>query len=190
MDYNHQIIDAYGDYILDYRRKGWKAYFISFMFNHLRGSRDGLLRQMEKEVERVYATFLTRIIRDPTHKRNVEQDLLPRWIICPDWPVPKRVKMSLQEVTINNGLHLQGFGLIPPTSRLRTGLDEHFEEYQPLYVRSEGALQRVPATPITRTPKKVVGYGFKSIPRYRASFDDLIILPKALSEVKDQQGRE
>lgn len=48
-------------------------------------------------------------------------------------------------------------------------------------------LRSVTATPITRTPKRVVGYGFKSIPRRRASLDDLLILPKALSEVTDQR---
>ncbi len=48
-------------------------------------------------------------------------------------------------------------------------------------------LRSVTATLITRTPKRVVGYGFKSIPRYWATTDDLLILPKALSEVTDQR---
>jgi hypothetical protein len=82
MDQNHLIIEAYGEYFEEYIRHGWSGYFLTFMFNQLRGNRDGLLRQMESEVERVYATLLTRVVRDPTHEKN--KDLLPRWIICPD----------------------------------------------------------------------------------------------------------
>jgi hypothetical protein len=161
MDRNHLIIDAYGDYVESYMRKGWNGYFLSFMFNQLRGNRDGLLRQMEREVERVYATLITRVVRDPTHEKN--RDLLPRWIICPDLPVPKRTKMSLQDVTLNGGYHLQGTGLHHPISRLRASLDQHFQDYQDFYVKAGGVLRSVTATPITRTPKRVVGYGFKAI---------------------------
>jgi hypothetical protein len=56
-------------------------------------------------------------------------------------------------------------------------------------VKAGGALRSVTATPITRTPKKVVGYGFKAIPRRSATFDDLLILPRALSEVTDKSGK-
>ncbi|WP_407522694.1 hypothetical protein [Methylobacterium oryzisoli] len=187
MDHNHWIISAYGDWIIDYLNQGWNGYFLSFMFNQLRGNRSGLLAQMEKEVERVYATLLTRVVRDPTHEKN--RDLLPRWIICPDLPVPKREKLSLQDVTINNGLHLQGFGLHPPTTRLKHPLDQHFVEHQSLYVKIGGDLRRVTATPITRTPKQVVGYGFKAITRRTASFDDLVVLPRTLNEIRDRQAR-
>ncbi|MBM1174565.1 hypothetical protein [Microvirga arabica] len=185
MDQNHLMIDAYGDYVESYIRQGWNGYFLTFMFNQLRGNRDGLLRQMEREVERVYATLITRVVRDPTHEKNKE--LLPRWIICPDLPVPKRTKMSLQDVTLNDGYHLQGTGLHHPVSRLRTSLDQHFHNYQDFYVKAGGALRSITATPITRTPKRVVGYGFKAIPRRSATFDSLLILPRTLSEVKDKQ---
>jgi len=185
MDQNHLMIDAYGDYVEDYIRQGWEGYFLSFMFNQLRGNKDGLLRQMEREVERVYATLLTRVVRDPTHPKN--KDLLPRWIISPDLPVPKRAKLSLSDVTLNDGYHLQGTGLHHPLSRLKTPLDQHFQDYQDLYVKAGGALRSVTATPITHTPKRVVGYGFKAIPRRSATFDDLLILPRALSEVKDRR---
>jgi hypothetical protein len=187
MDQNHLIIDAYGDYVEDYIRQGWEGYFLSFMFNQLRGNRDGLLGQTEREVERVYATLLTRVVRDPTHPKN--KSLLPRWIICPDLPVPKRAKMSLQDVTLNGGYHLQGTGLHHPVSCLKTTLDQHFQEYQDLYVRAGGALRSVTATPITRTPKRVVGYGFKAIPRRSATFDDLLLLPRSASEITDQRRR-
>ncbi len=185
MDQNHLMIDAYGEMVEDYLRQRWDGYFLSFMFNQFRGSGDGLLRQMEREVERVYATLVTRVVRDPTHPKN--QAFLPRWIICPDLPVPKRTKMSLQDVTFNDGFHTQGTGLHPPVSRLRTSLDLHFLEYQDRYVKAGGALRSVTATPITRTPKKVVGYGFKAVPRRRATFHDFLILPRALNEVTNCQ---
>ncbi|WP_336492182.1 hypothetical protein [Methylobacterium nigriterrae] len=185
MDKNHQIIDEYGEWISERRRNGWDGYFLTFMFNQLRGNRGGRLIQMEKEVERVYATLLTRVVREPTHEKSKDQ--LPRWIICPDLPVPKRERMSLREATVNDGLHLQGIGLFPARSRLKEPLDQHFSEHQDLYVKVGGPLRSVAATPIIATPKRMVEYGFKAIPRRTASFDDVLILPRALSEIKDQQ---
>jgi hypothetical protein len=185
MDQKHLIIDAYGEYVEDYIRQGWDGYFLSFMFNQLRGNREGLLRQMEREVERVYATLLKRTFHKPNQPRN--RDLLPRWIICPDLPVPKYSKVSLQDVTLNGGLHLQGVGLQFPKSRLKERLDTHFEEHQDLYVKAGGVLRSVSAKFIEHSPKYVVGYGFKTIPRRWSSFDDLLILPKTISEVKDRQ---
>jgi hypothetical protein len=217
MSQKHLIIDAYGDWVENYINDGWDGYLLSFMFNQLiprpvklnpshegegrtvwysayrfslsgcgiRGNRDGLLRQMEREVERVYATLLTRVVREPTHKKN--KDLLPRWIICPDFPVPKHSKMSLRDVTLNDGLHLQGVGVQPAGSRLKEGLDEHFERYHSLYIKVGGALRGVTATPITHKPKYVVGYGFKMLSRGRASFDDVLVYPRTLGEIKDQR---
>jgi len=85
---------------------------------------------MEKEVERVYATFLTRVVRKPQSDCN--RDLLPRWFVCPDYPVPKHRKMDLAEVTVNHGRHMHGIGLMPPVSRMKEGLEAHFATNQRL----------------------------------------------------------
>jgi hypothetical protein len=69
----------------------------------------------------------------------------------------------------------------PPLS-----LDQHSWGYQDLREGRRGALERHRYA-VTHTRKRVVGYGFKAIPRGSAIFDSLLILPRALSEVKDSQ---
>ena len=48
------IINAYGSWATEYMDQGWSGYFVTFMFDPLRGSTQGMALQMEKEVERVY----------------------------------------------------------------------------------------------------------------------------------------
>src|SRR5829696_5658998 len=84
--HNEIISSGYGGMARERLEEGWDGYLITFMFKSLRGSRASVIRQMEREVERVYATILTRIIREP-RKHPISE--LPLWIVCPDFPVPK-----------------------------------------------------------------------------------------------------
>ena len=77
-----------------------RGYLITLMFNRIRGSQPSVIRQMQREVERVYATLLTRIIRNP---RKIPLFGLPFWIVFPDYPVPKHAKMELRDVVLNGG---------------------------------------------------------------------------------------
>src|SRR5215207_6446888 len=106
------MIEAYGEYVADKMDSEWNAYILSLMFRQLRGSRDGIVEQMQRENERVYSTLLTRVVRDPTAEKNQRQ--LPIWLRCPDLPVPKRAKVDISEVTINDGLHMHAIALEPP----------------------------------------------------------------------------
>src|SRR4051794_41164424 len=156
------------------------------MFNHVPGSRASVLHQMQREVERVYATSLTRVIRKPWCE--AKQNRLPILIACPDLPVPKRQKHSLRDVIINDGVHYHGIALIPPGSRMNQGLNQHFAAQQARYVRREHALARHPlarlrADPIVRDPDYVTEYVFKSLSRQRFSLDDLVILPRSRDEL-------
>ena len=175
------IQQGYGQMVTSKLRQRWEGYLLTFMFNQLRGSRRSVFRQMEREIERVYATVLTRIVRKP-HSETYKNHL-PIWIGCPDFPVPKHVKMELRDVVVNDGLHIHAIALIPPTSRLPTSLDQHFQDYQDRYVRSGYPLQRVHATEITSNPSYVVGYGFKSVKRGRVDLEEVIILPRSRSEL-------
>src|SRR5215207_6844421 len=174
------IVNAYGLWVTDYMDQGWSGYLISFLFHPMRGSTQGVADQMEKEVERVYATFLTRVVRKP--RSDCKRDLLPRWFVCPDYPVPKHAKMDLGQVTVNHGRHMHGIGLMPPVSRMTVGLDRHFVRNQSLYARA-GGLMRVHAEKITSRPAYVTEYAFKSLRRGRADFDDLVILPRPKDQV-------
>ncbi|MEX0827459.1 MAG: hypothetical protein WD005_00740 [Haliea sp.] len=151
------------------------------MFAPLRGSQDAVLSQMERELERVYATMLTRIVRKPSSPANVGK--LPIWLACPDLPVPKREKQDLRTVAINDGLHMHAICLIPPQSRLTDGLQRHVEEKQGLYVRDQRVIRRIGAIPITSRPKYVTKYAFKSLQRGRFGTDNIIILPRAMGEL-------
>src|SRR5215207_79773 len=149
------VVNAYGSWVIDHMDEGWSGYLITFLFHPMRGSTRGMADQMEKEVERVYATFLTRVVRKP--RSDCKRDLLPRWFVCPDYPVRKHAKMDLGEVTINHGRHIHGIGLMPPVSRMKEGLEAHFATNQRLYVRA-GGLLRVHAEKIETRPMYVTGY--------------------------------
>src|SRR5687768_1087981 len=61
-----QIIPGYSEMAHRYVEEGWEPYLSTFMFNQLRGSPQSVHRQMERDIERVYAKSLTRIVRNPT----------------------------------------------------------------------------------------------------------------------------
>src|SRR4051812_41953484 len=97
-------IKGYATWVGEHVEDGWDPYLVTFMFNHVPGSRASVMRQMQREVERVYATSLTRVIRKPWCK--AAQGGLPIFLACPDLPVPKREKQCLHDVTVNDGLHI------------------------------------------------------------------------------------
>ena len=108
------IATGYYHMVKERLEEGWQGYLITFMFKGIRGARQGVIRQMQREVERVYATVLTRVLR-PSPNKSIAA--YPLWIVCPDFPVPKHAKMDLKEVTVNDGLHYRGL----PSCRLGTG---------------------------------------------------------------------
>ena len=175
------ITSGYGAMVTERLEHGWEGYLITLMFNRIRGPQPSVIRQMQREVERVYATVLTRIIRNP---RKIPLFGLPLWIVFPDYPVPKHAKMELRDVVLNGGLHLHGIALVPPWNWMNCGLDDHFEMAQELYVRRGHPLCRVHAVPITTNPGYVTGYALKMIPRRRLAFDDVLVLPRSHSEMQ------
>ena len=139
------INSGYGDMAKSRLRQGWDGYLISVMFNRVRGSRPSVIRQMHREVERIYSTVLTRIIRDP---RKVPIVTLPLWIVCPDYPVPKHAKQSLRDVTVNDGLHMHGTALTPPWNRMKER-DEQFDECALVHGHREWRLPDPPSATLS-----------------------------------------
>jgi hypothetical protein len=184
----HQAIKSqgYGKWVQEKLDQGWDAYFLSFMFNQLHGSKSSKLNQMKREIDRVYATMLSRIVRCPMSAKNAGR--LPIWIGCPDFPVPKHQKQSLRDVTINDGLHYHAICLFPPDSRLRESLEDHVAEYQELYKGKAGNVRELHVRQIANSPKYVVDYTLKSIKRGRVSDAEIIILPRSRTELKDVSG--
>jgi hypothetical protein len=109
-------ISGYATMVKDHIHKGYAAHLMSFMFNRLRGGLRQMNQQMQKQIENVYASLITRLHRKPL-AAGVAHPLL---IGCPDFPVTKYQKKSLPEVITNDGLHYHGLFLVPPgPSRLK-----------------------------------------------------------------------
>ncbi|MDR7039171.1 hypothetical protein J2X36_003944 [Methylobacterium sp. BE186] len=160
---------------------GMTPYFMNFMFKELNKSQTASLAIMMREVERVYATLATRIVRNPSGRHAHRK--LPIWIACPDYPIYKRERDNVSFQHLNEGLHVNSVSLFHPGTRMQTSIDDHFDEDPSLYVRPETPLARVHIRPITEDAGNVAGYALKSIKTGRSTFADVLILPKTRSEL-------
>lgn len=176
-----QITAGYAEMATRYVDEGWSPYLTTFMFRQLAGGPSAVARQMEREVEQVYSRFVTRVVRKP--RSAFEAGRLPAWICSPDYPVFKRAKQALHDVTVNDGRHMHAVHLQPPHSRLRVGVDDHFEQAQDQYVRPGFPLLRVHAVAITHDLDAVVEYALKAMLRGIVGEDATLILPRSRTEM-------
>src|SRR6266446_9124816 len=114
------------------------------MFKPLGGGDKAALNKMMDEVERVYSTFITSVVRKPHSKYQKESR--PILIVAPDRPVLKNEKQKLRDVKINGGVHMHGILLVPGRSRLKEGVETHFKTHENRYVRNN--LVKCSADPI------------------------------------------
>jgi hypothetical protein len=176
------MLAGYIQLVEDRVRQGYQPSLITFMFRQLPGSPQAIIRQMRDEVERVFATFLTRVVRDPRSPRSVGR--LPVLIASADLPVAKKEKRALREVTINSGLHFAGVLLVPSQSRLRVTAQQHFAERAELYLGGRRRLDRIDVRPVESDPPRVVDYVMKACTRGRLAYDDCVmVLPRARGEL-------
>lgn len=178
---NTRFIDAYGKMVRERLSEGWTGYLVTIHFRQMIGSRGSVLRRMEREIQRIYARMLTRLIRNPRSQRSRNQ--LPVWIAVPDYPVPKHRKQPLRRVVVNDGLHWHVICLIPPLVRIKTCLVAHLERFQKVYVRDRSLVDCIHGRMIHKNAEYVVRYGFKAFIRRRFSSDDILLLPRAWSEL-------
>lgn len=178
-----QFIEGLADLTRQRVDAGFEPSLVTFMFARIPGNPATIIGGMRREAERVYAALITRVVRRPMSLRSV--GLLPIMIAAPDMPVPKRNKPAGDEIALNDGLHMHAVLLVPPGSRLKAGAEEHFHRHQRLYVRDRSRLERIHVRPITHTPESAVDYVLKSLRRNRVAYDDVLILPRALAEVRD-----
>lgn len=161
--------------------EGWTPYLFTFMFRHLAGSDANVRRQMEREVERVYATHLTRVDRKPTAPSRIGR--LPVWFCSPDTPVFKYAKQGRWDAFTNEGRHMHAAVFNPPWSRLHEDLHTHFEAHRDLYVRPSTPLIRIDVRPITHRVGYVVDYTRKQIGRGPVAEAATMVLPRTASEM-------
>jgi hypothetical protein len=178
-----RLVLGYAEMVDRYIGNGWMSYLMTFMFVPLRGSAASVMSQMADEVERVYSIFVTRIIRNPRSPKAVGR--LPIFLAAPDLPVPKRRKQSTSYIDLNGGRHWHARVLIPPNSRLQGDAVTHFAKHRNLYVNDKSRLINLHIQPDVRCSGYVTGYSFKAIARGRFSSDEILVLPRTLSELSE-----
>jgi hypothetical protein len=158
---------------------GWNAYLVTFMFNHIPGRPATKLKLMQDSVSRFYSKLLTRIVRNPNsiHQLHVR----PRMIAAPDYPVFKYEKIGLQQVTVNDGLHMHGILIVPLKSRLKEDVISHVQRKSRLYVKAP--LRTIDLKLIEDHTRGVTDYVLKTIKHRKSRWEDVLILPKSRSEM-------
>lgn len=173
------LVDAFGKWIKQYFKDGWDAYLFTFMFNQLPGAQQTQRDQMHEEITAVYRKLVTRVVRKPKSSKNA--DLLPRGVFFLDKPAQKRQKQRIRDVPVNDGLHMHGIVVLPPKNRLKTGLEQHFQEHRLLYETPK--LYRIHVKPIDHSPVHTTDYAGKALKSRRFTEDDVLILPRSVSEL-------
>jgi hypothetical protein len=90
-----QLIAEYTQLVQQRIDQGFDAFLLTFMFQSLASSPEASLLQMNHEVKRFYAKFLTRVVRKP--KTQFMKDKLPVLITVPDRPAYEVAKGGLSD---------------------------------------------------------------------------------------------
>jgi hypothetical protein len=176
-----QQVVGYTQLVSDRMNDGWSCHFITFPFAQLPGPRGAVIQAMNGEIQRVYSTFVTRANRKP---RTTPAHDLPFLIGAADLQVYKKDSRSSPLILCNGGLHFHGLLLVPSDTRLAIPVEEHFREYQDMYLGRRRLITRLDVRPITETPERAVDYLFKTILRGLVSYDDgVLILPRTRDEL-------
>jgi hypothetical protein len=73
---------------------------------------------------------------------------------------------------------------MPPISRLRESVQEHFKSKFDLYSGAKGLVQKIHVEPVVENLERVVDYTLKTIASGRLSYDEaVIVLPRARQEL-------
>jgi len=181
----HQII-GYTTLVKQYLDQGCQGSLMTMMFNQLPGNDRQKNHRMQVSIEEIYASLLTRIIRNPRKSSSAK----PILICCPDRPVRKNKKMTLSAVITNDGLHYHGVLIAPVQSRLKIPVHQHFSENQDYYLR-DGILRRIDVRPfVDDDVSAVVDYALKGLKTSRLPDDEnLLILPKTHLEKRPYLGK-
>jgi hypothetical protein len=173
-----EMIDAWTALVSSYLDEGWDAYLVSILFHEMPGSRQAKKAQMNQAVERIYNRLATRMVRKPRSGGWVgSMRYLPMGIFLPDFPVPKlrnKAKSAIEDVCINDGMHMGGILLGNRWGRIRYSLTRHFSQKRDLY--ESGTVRSIGVKRITHDLDRAVDYTFKSLKRRTSTPDDVLVL--------------
>ena len=172
--------EAYADLIGECVGRGWSPWLPTLMLHQIAGPSTLVRERMREGVESFYATLLTRVVRRPRSPSSL--DSLPVLVGALDLPVRKRAKLPLSDWRVNGGLHAHGVLAVPPASRLPGSAGDHVAGSGGLYL--QGGITRVDLRPIEpEHVDRVVRYALKAVLNDRLGDEDLVLLPRALSEL-------
>ena len=175
------LVDGYTQLVTDRVRAGWSCHLVTILFSQLPGPRPAVINRMKDEVHRIYSTLLTRVHRKP---RTASTDELPVLIGAMDLPVHKRDKAFGPMIICNGGLHVHALMLMPPASRVKQSLADHFRDKRELYVGSGRAALRIDVRPVVEDHRCVVDYVLKTVLNGRLPYDDaVLVLPRSRGEL-------
>lgn len=177
---NKDLMNAYTEMVTHRIKEGFEPHFLTLLFNPIAGTELSRITTMMKETTRLYAKLLKAAFRHPGRMQTAD---MPLWIFAPDWPVPKRFKDHLANIVLNDGAHMHGIVLQPPTARMERGLSYFIDDNQHIVHGPQHAFQRVRSQEIEETPEKVCSYALKSLARRRIESTDILILPQSHSEL-------
>ena len=177
------LVDSYGIWVTQRIAMGFEPTMITIMFKQLGGSGQMRSEVMRKDIEGLYGHVLSRVVR---HPRKALEFHLPLWIVMPDDPVFKTNRDHLSDIAINDGRHYHGITLQPPGNRLKESFSSHLMSNQAQY-RHQTQIARLHAVDMPRTPMAATDYVMKTIKRGRASWDDIIVLPRLHGEMPNDR---
>ena len=166
------------EWMYEWVLKGWKLYYVNFMFELLRGPPSAQIPQMRRGIHKFYGRFCTEFVHDGRAKS--EQERMPQLWLFPDLPIHKNKRDSLRDVTINGGFHFNGPMLISPVSRFKECPIEHLKENQAEYARH--GIERIHIV-LGGDIRGLADYAAKTIKNRRANEEDIIVLPRSVTEL-------
>jgi len=177
---NHLINAAWDEWIEDHVSSGRHPYLMTITFNHLSGSQQTVMRKMKDEIERIYKMIVCKTVRSP--RAASAFDKLPIFIGAPDLPVYKKSKTNSAQTFVNAGLHWHIIVLLSPKGR-NLALDGDFAHRPWCYHGPDRTISQIHICPIDRNPGDVSDYVQKALRNGKLDEDELLILPKARSEL-------
>src|SRR3954471_16129722 len=163
--YNSKLLATHwSKWITDIINEEGNAYFLTFMFHPLPGNRENQIRMMSRDIGAFYKRLLMRALRGP--RSELHQNKRPLLFASPDLPIYKRIKDPIENITINEGLHMHAIAIIRPgTRRIKLPLHHHIAKKDAQY-RLHTKIRTIHAVPIDKTPEKVTQYALKAIGRH------------------------
>ncbi|MBX3521219.1 MAG: hypothetical protein KF835_14500 [Xanthobacteraceae bacterium] len=162
---------------------GWKAYFITIMFNEISGSSQRKKRIIEEEVVRILRYLTLRTVRYPTSQTGYRNCPFA-WAVI-DFPKRrasiKKNRAGLRRSDTNNGAHIHINVLVPRITKFNGTLIDEVRNNREKYLGRSGNVQRIEVE-ATRDLAESFEYAGKSLYSRRVTVEDIIIFPEVASE--------